>query len=141
MPRRAPTVVALITLFTKADCHLCEDTLRVLEELRVELPFELDVRDITLDDALHRQYFERIPVVCLDGEELFEFFVDAELLSERLQEGGAGGRRLPSRAPRSNPQEGGAGGRRLPSRAPRSNPQEGGAGGRRPPSRAPRPIL
>ena len=33
-------------------------------------------RDITADDALHRAYFERIPVVALDGEELFEYFVD-----------------------------------------------------------------
>ena len=111
--------MALITLFTKADCHLCEDALRVLEELRVELSFELDVRDITLDDALHRRYFERIPVVCVDGEELFEYFVDADLLRERLQAGGAGGRRPPSRAPRPIPQAGGAGGRRPPGWAPR----------------------
>ena len=35
--------------------------------------------------ALQRAYFERIPVVALDGEELFEYFVDEALLRERLE--------------------------------------------------------
>ncbi len=74
-----------VTLYSKSDCHLCEDALRTLCEVREELPFELDVRDITADEALHRAYFERIPVVTLDGEELFEFFVDAEVLREGLR--------------------------------------------------------
>jgi glutaredoxin len=75
-----------MTLYTKPDCHLCEQALEVLRRVRSELPFELDVRDITADDALHRAFFERIPVVTLDGEELFEYFVDAETLRERLSE-------------------------------------------------------
>jgi glutaredoxin len=82
--------VALVTLYTKPECHLCEQALEVLRRVRRELPFELDVRDITADDALHRAFFERIPVVALDGEELFEYFVDAETLRERLR-GPAGG--------------------------------------------------
>jgi hypothetical protein len=32
-----------------------------------------------------RAYFERIPVVALDGEELFDFFVDEAILRERLE--------------------------------------------------------
>ena len=43
--------------------------------------------DITADEALHRAYFERIPVVALDGEELCEYFVDEALLRERLESG------------------------------------------------------
>ncbi len=78
--------MAVVTLYTKPDCHLCEQALEALHLVRRELPFELDVRDIAVDDALHRAYFERIPVVELDGEELFEYFVDAETLRERLRE-------------------------------------------------------
>ncbi len=37
------------------------------------------------DDALHRAYFERIPVVALDGEELCDYFVDEALVRERLE--------------------------------------------------------
>jgi glutaredoxin len=83
---------ARVTLYTKPDCHLCEAALAVLREVQAEHEFELEVRDITLDDALHRAYFERIPVVSVDGEELFEYFVDAEILSERLES-----RRWPTR--------------------------------------------
>jgi len=77
--------MTLVTLYTKSDCDLCDQALAALVEVRAELPFELTVLDITLDEALHRAYFERIPVVCVDGEELFEYFVDAEILRERLE--------------------------------------------------------
>jgi hypothetical protein len=40
--------------------------------------------DITGDDVLHRRYLERIPVVALNGEELFDFFVDEAALEARL---------------------------------------------------------
>ena len=76
--------MASLTLYTKPDCHLCEEALAALLEVRAELPFELLVRDITTEEALHRAYFERIPAVALDGEGLFEYFVDTELLRERL---------------------------------------------------------
>jgi glutaredoxin len=76
--------VPVVTLYGKLDCHLCEDARAVLERLREELGFALVERDITTDDALHRAYLERIPVVALDGEELFDFFVDEGELRRRL---------------------------------------------------------
>ena len=39
---------------------------------------------MTLDPVLHREYGERIPVLALDGEELFEFVVEEAVLVERL---------------------------------------------------------
>ncbi|HST55261.1 MAG TPA: glutaredoxin family protein [Solirubrobacteraceae bacterium] len=77
--------VRVLTLYSKPGCHLCEDALAVLRRVRAELPFELRELDISLDDALHRRYFERIPVVELDGEELFEYFVDEPALRARLR--------------------------------------------------------
>ncbi len=80
--------MALVTLYTKPDCHLCEQARAVLEEVRAQIPFELALRDITLDEDLHRAYFERIPVVSVNGEQLFEYFVDAQQLRERLESSG-----------------------------------------------------
>jgi hypothetical protein len=40
--------------------------------------------DIEADDDLLRRYLERIPVIALDGEELFDFFVDEPELRRRL---------------------------------------------------------
>ena len=77
--------VAHITVYSKPDCHLCTDAMAALTRLQLELAFTLEERDITTDDALHRAYFERIPVVALDGEELCEYFVDETLVRERLE--------------------------------------------------------
>jgi Glutaredoxin-like domain (DUF836) len=41
--------------------------------------------DIETDDDLLRRYLERIPVVALDGEELFDHFVDEAALRARLE--------------------------------------------------------
>ena len=74
-----------LTLYSQPDCHLCDDALSALRALQAEVAFELRELDITRDDALHRAYFERIPVVALDGEELCEYFVDETLVRERLE--------------------------------------------------------
>jgi hypothetical protein len=73
-----------VTLFSRPGCHLCDDARAALERVRVRTPFALEEVDITLDDDLHRRYLERIPVVALGGEELFEFFVDEAALEARL---------------------------------------------------------
>jgi len=77
--------VALVTVFSKPDCHLCERAMADLRRLQGELAFELLERDITEQDATHRAYFERIPVIVLDGEELCEYFLDEALLRKRLE--------------------------------------------------------
>jgi glutaredoxin len=77
--------VVKITLYSKPDCHLCADALATLRRLQAELDFELEQRDITRDDVLQRSYFERIPVIALDGEELFDYFIDEPVLRERLE--------------------------------------------------------
>lgn len=77
--------MTLLTVYSKPDCHLCAEAIRTLRGLQPELGFDLQERDITSDDALHRAYFERIPVVALDGEELSDYFVDEAVVRERLE--------------------------------------------------------
>jgi glutaredoxin len=76
---------AVITVYSTPDCHLCIEALERLRALRAELGFELCERDIDQDEALHRAYFERIPVIALDGEELFDYVLDEQILRERLE--------------------------------------------------------
>ena len=73
-----------VTLFGRPGCHLCEEARAVLERLQGELAFRLAERDIEADDATFKAYLERIPVIALDGEELYEFFVDETDLRARL---------------------------------------------------------
>jgi glutaredoxin len=72
------------TLYGKPGCHLCDDARAVIERVRADHPFDLREVDVTLDPELNRAYGERIPVLELDGEELFEFFVDEAELRRRV---------------------------------------------------------
>jgi glutaredoxin len=77
--------VSLVTVYSHPDCHLCEEAMALLRRLSGELGFELAEYDISGDGALERAYFERVPVVLLDGEELCEYVVDETALRERLE--------------------------------------------------------
>jgi glutaredoxin len=74
----------VVTLYGKPGCHLCDEARAVVERVRAERPFELQQVDVTLDPVLYREYGERIPVLALDGQELFEFHVEEAVLVERL---------------------------------------------------------
>jgi glutaredoxin len=73
-----------VTLYGKPGCCLCDDAREAVAAVRGELPFELREVDVTLDPGLMREYGERIPVLELDGEELFELRVDPLELRNRL---------------------------------------------------------
>jgi glutaredoxin len=76
--------MAVLTLYGKPGCHLCEEARDAVRAVSAGRDVELVEVDITLDPAVERDFRERIPVLALDGEELFEFFVDQDALQERL---------------------------------------------------------
>ena len=76
--------MAIVTLYGKPGCHLCDHARAEIERVRDEHPFDLQEIDITIDAALNRRYGERIPVLALDGEELFELYVDGNALKEAV---------------------------------------------------------
>jgi glutaredoxin len=77
--------VTVVTVYSKPDCHLCEEAMTGLRRMQEELGFALRELDITGDETLHRAYFERIPVISIDGEELCEYFLQETLVRERLE--------------------------------------------------------
>jgi glutaredoxin len=76
--------VRTVVLYGRPGCHLCDDARAALLRVRAERPFVLEEVDIEADPALLRRFLERIPVVCVDGEEVFEYFVDEEALKGTL---------------------------------------------------------
>jgi hypothetical protein len=76
--------MARVTLYGKPGCHLCDDARAVVREVGAGRAFELEEVDVSLDPELHRRYGERIPVVAVDGEELSEYFVDADALRRAI---------------------------------------------------------
>ena len=72
--------MARLVLYGRPGCHLCDEARIVLQ--RIGEPF--DEVDIDSDDELFKRYLERIPVIILDGEELYDFFVDEQDLRRRV---------------------------------------------------------
>ncbi len=70
-----------VTLFTKAECGLCREAEEMLRRMRKEIPFELELVDIEGDEALYSHYWDRVPVVAVDGKEV----AAAPLTEERLR--------------------------------------------------------
>ena len=79
----------VVTLYGKPGCHLCEDARSVIDQVRERREFELREVDISVDPGLNRRYGERIPVVEIDGEECFQFFVDPAGLARALDRVGS----------------------------------------------------
>jgi len=55
-----------------------------VRELQGELGFELGLVDVGGDPDLEARYREHLPVVEIDGERAFTYFVDAGALRARL---------------------------------------------------------
>jgi hypothetical protein len=58
--------------------------LEVVREAQAELGFQLDVVEIDGDPALEAAYRQHLPVVEIDGERAFTYFVEPSALRERL---------------------------------------------------------
>jgi glutaredoxin len=71
-------------MFGRQGCCLCEEARDVLLRVREKRPFVFEERDIDDDETLLRTYLERIPVVTIDGQEVFDLFVDEGEFEQRL---------------------------------------------------------
>jgi glutaredoxin len=69
-----------VTLYHAAECHLCERARAVLQHAGVEF----DEVDITDDPELERRYREWLPVVEIDGERAFVYYVDEAALRRKI---------------------------------------------------------
>ena len=73
-----------LTLYGKPGCHLCDDARAAVDRVTAHREVPLEQVDVSLDPVLNARYGERIPVLELDGETVFEFFVDEGVLQQRL---------------------------------------------------------
>jgi coenzyme F420-reducing hydrogenase beta subunit len=76
--------VPVLTVYGKPGCHLCDDARAAVRDVLAGRDVGLREVDVTVDPVLERRYGERIPVVALDGEELFDYVVDPDVLRDRL---------------------------------------------------------
>lgn len=55
-----------VVVYSKPGCHLCEDALRMLQDLRGQFNLAIEEIDITTNRELFKKYFEKIPVLLID---------------------------------------------------------------------------
>lgn len=79
-----PTLV----LYQRSGCHLCEDMLRELEQLRSERAVSLTLVDVDTRPELRSRYGDRVPVLeDAQGREICHFFLDPERLQRYMDSG------------------------------------------------------
>ena len=76
--------VARVLMYSRPGCGLCDQARDVILRERERTPFDYSEVDISRDDALELEYGIRIPVVLVDGRELFEISVDPHRLAEAV---------------------------------------------------------
>lgn len=88
-----------VLVHVREGCHLCEEALRTLAALAEREPMLVRAVDIEADDALHRRYLERIPVVVVAGRELGDFVVDEARVLAAVRAARAAGAAPPGPSP------------------------------------------
>lgn len=80
-----------LTLIGKPDCHLCDVASEIVDAVVAELPdaaaerIEVVEASIADDPALYELWWEKIPVVLIDGELHAHWRVSADRLREALE--------------------------------------------------------
>jgi len=75
----------VVTLYSRPGCGLCDEARAIVLGVCARASFEFREVDIEGDDALELEYGIRIPVVLVDGEELFELVVDGRALERAVR--------------------------------------------------------
>ena len=73
-------------VYSREECHLCQDMINALQSMQKQSAFEFEVIDIDSDSQLISRYGERIPVLLAfkDGPEICHYHLDQAALDAYL---------------------------------------------------------
>lgn len=74
-----------ITIYSKKDCHLCEEAKALLVRFANQYPIEIEELNIEEDEGLFEKYRDEIPVIFLNGRKLFKYRIDEKKLRKVIQ--------------------------------------------------------
>ncbi len=78
--------MTLVELYSKEDCHLCEEAKTILEKVQKQIPFKFREFKLTPGDQYFEEYKEMFPVVHIDKELVFKHRVSENMLKIKLQQ-------------------------------------------------------
>jgi thiol-disulfide isomerase/thioredoxin len=73
-----------LTLYGRADCELCDEMLDVVERVAGERGLRVEKVDVDGDPRLAAEYGFDVPVLCIDGEKVFQHRVTEAAVRARL---------------------------------------------------------
>ena len=74
-----------IEIYSRPDCHLCEQAKEVIDRVRLRFSFVVRVINIETDAELEKTYGEQVPVVFINGNKAFKYHVDEAELERRVK--------------------------------------------------------
>lgn len=75
----------VVRLYSRNDCHLCDVAKGRIRSAGRRVPFRLEIVDIDSDAGLVARYNDRVPVVHVNGEEVFAYRVNERVLVRKLK--------------------------------------------------------
>jgi glutaredoxin len=73
-----------VTIYSRPDCHLCDDMKAVVARVARSLPLTLEDIDISTDPALEASYGTEIPVLMIGGKKAAKYRVTEDELRRLL---------------------------------------------------------
>ena len=73
-----------VTLYTRANCCLCEDAKRVLMAARDRAEFDYEEVDIDGNAELASVYNDEVPVIAINGSKAFKYRLDMREFLKKL---------------------------------------------------------
>ncbi len=75
-----------VQFITKEEgCSLCDDAFAELESAMDYVDFDLDIIKIRQGDALWEKYWDKIPVILINGKEAFKYRTSRDALIRKLK--------------------------------------------------------
>jgi glutaredoxin len=74
-----------VLVYSKPDCHLCDEVKAQLKRLCASYPFELREANILDDIESFEKFKEEIPVVFINGRKAFKYRLDEMEFTRRME--------------------------------------------------------
>ena len=76
--------VPTVTVYSRPGCHLCDVVKRQLETIRRDMEFHIEERNIDEDASLRERYNDDVPVVAVNGQDVFKHRIRIGKLRDML---------------------------------------------------------
>ncbi|MGH7847813.1 MAG: glutaredoxin family protein [Candidatus Binatia bacterium] len=74
-----------LTLYTRADCCLCQEMKAIIQRVAQEIPLTVEEIDVDSAPDLRREYGDEVPVLLINGRKAFKYRTTERELRKKLR--------------------------------------------------------